>query len=62
MVEKLGVAEKGYDVIGHSWGGMFGSTWAGTRPKGLRKCNSPAFMKGVGGCFRQVFGGDGRAV
>jgi proline-specific peptidase len=49
LVEKLGVAEKGYDVIGHSWGGMFGSTWAGTRPKGLRKLvlsNSPAFMKG----------------
>jgi pimeloyl-ACP methyl ester carboxylesterase len=48
-VSKLGLVEKGYDVLGHSWGGMVGSTWAGTNPKGLRKLilsNSPAYMTG----------------
>jgi L-proline amide hydrolase len=49
LVAKLGLLERGYDVLGHSWGGMVGSTWAGTKPKGLRKLilsNAPAFMKG----------------
>ncbi|KAI0781619.1 proline-specific peptidase [Irpex lacteus] len=26
-----------YDVIGHSWGAMFGTTFAGGKPKGLRR-------------------------
>jgi proline-specific peptidase len=26
-----------YDVLGHSWGGMFGSTFAAGKPKGLRR-------------------------
>lgn len=26
-----------YDAIGHSWGAMFGSTFAASQPKGLRK-------------------------
>lgn len=26
-----------YDVLGHSWGGMFGTTFVAGRPKGLRK-------------------------
>jgi proline-specific peptidase len=49
LVSKLGLVERGYNVLGHSWGGMMGSTWAGTKPKGLRKLiisNSPAYMKG----------------
>jgi len=49
LISKLGLLEKGYDVLGHSWGGMLGSTWAGTRPKGLRKLiisNSPATYSG----------------
>jgi L-proline amide hydrolase len=49
LVEKLGILERGYDVLGHSWGGMLGATWAGTKPKGLRKLilsNAPATMKG----------------
>jgi proline-specific peptidase len=49
LVSKLGLVEKGYDVLGHSWGGMVGSTWAGTKPDGLRKLilsNSPAYMTG----------------
>jgi proline-specific peptidase len=49
LISKLGLVEKGYDVLGHSWGGMVGSTWAGTKPKGLRKLiisNSPATYSG----------------
>ncbi len=48
LVEKLGSVEKGYDVLGHSWGGMMSSTWAAGRPKGLRRLvlsNSPASME-----------------
>jgi len=35
---------KGYDVLGHSWGGMLASEFAVTQPKGLKKLvlsNSP---------------------
>lgn len=51
LVEKLRLLDsvKGYDVLGHSWGGMMGATWAGTKPEGLRKLilgNAPAFMRG----------------
>jgi proline-specific peptidase len=49
LVAKLGLLERGYNILGHSWGGMVSSTWAGTRPKGLRKLilsNAPAFMDG----------------
>jgi len=53
LVEKLGFTEgeKGWDMLGHSWGGMVGATFAGRRPspKGLRKLilgNAPATMKG----------------
>jgi proline-specific peptidase len=37
LVQKLGLADNGYDILGHSWGGMMGSTFAARRPKGLRK-------------------------
>ncbi|KAL2063351.1 hypothetical protein VTL71DRAFT_5156 [Oculimacula yallundae] len=44
LLATLGLKE--FDVLGHSWGGMLGSKWAGIRkPKGLRKLiltNSPA--------------------
>ncbi|KAF4622284.1 hypothetical protein D9613_009034 [Agrocybe pediades] len=36
-----------YDVLGHSWGGMFGSRFAAKQPKGLRRLiimSSPASM------------------
>lgn len=44
---KLDTREGGYDVFGHSWGGMLGAMHAITKPKGLRKlviCSSPASM------------------
>lgn len=39
LVSHLGLDKEGrqYDLIGHSWGGMFGTNFAGGRPKGLRK-------------------------
>jgi pimeloyl-ACP methyl ester carboxylesterase len=43
LVSKLSLSS--YDVLGQSWGGMMGSTFAGGQPKGLRKLvlsNSPA--------------------
>jgi proline-specific peptidase len=45
LLSGLGLDERGYDLLGHSWGGMMGSTFAGSQPKGLRKLivsNSPA--------------------
>ncbi|TCD71646.1 hypothetical protein EIP91_007393 [Steccherinum ochraceum] len=36
LVKKLGISES-YDLLGHSWGGMFGSAFAVRQPKGLRK-------------------------
>jgi proline-specific peptidase len=48
LLNQLGLDEAGYDLLGHSWGGMMGSTFAGKNPKGLRKLvlsNSPASIK-----------------
>lgn len=36
LVEKLGIADR-YDLLGHSWGGMLGSSFAVRQPKGLRR-------------------------
>jgi L-proline amide hydrolase len=47
LLSKLELDVRGYDLLGHSWGGMMGSTFAGKQPKGLRKLilsNSPASM------------------
>ncbi|GAM91091.1 hypothetical protein ANO11243_091380 [Dothideomycetidae sp. 11243] len=47
LIEQLDLNSTGYDIIGHSWGGMLGSSFATYRPKGLRKLiisNSPAAM------------------
>lgn len=33
----LDADERQYDIIGHSWGAMFASSFAASRPKGLRK-------------------------
>ncbi|KUJ13707.1 proline iminopeptidase [Mollisia scopiformis] len=35
LISKLSLHS--YDVLGHSWGGMMASTFAGSQPKGLRK-------------------------
>ena len=51
VVDENGVARttvKEYDLLGQSWGGMMGSTWACRQPKGLNRLvisNSPASMK-----------------
>ena len=48
LLSAFGLDERGYDLLGHSWGGMMGSTFAGKNPKGLRKLvisNSPAIMQ-----------------
>ncbi|THH29197.1 hypothetical protein EUX98_g4999 [Antrodiella citrinella] len=36
LVEKLGISDS-YDLLGHSWGGMMGSSFAVRQPKGLRR-------------------------
>ncbi|KAG0651859.1 L-amino acid amidase [Hyphodiscus hymeniophilus] len=48
LMSALGLDESGYDLVGHSWGGMMGSTFAAKNPKGLRKLvlsNAPATMQ-----------------
>lgn len=48
VLSKLGLDERGYDLVGHSWGGMIGATFAGKQPKGLHKLvisNSPASLQ-----------------
>ena len=45
LIEALGLRERGFHILGQSWGGMLGSSYATRRPKGLRKlviANSPA--------------------
>lgn len=45
LVDALGLHQRGFDILGHSWGGMFGSAYATTQPLGLRRMiitNSPA--------------------
>ncbi|RFU24394.1 hypothetical protein B7463_g11939, partial [Scytalidium lignicola] len=48
LVKKLGI-EDNYSLLGHSWGGMMGSTFAAKRPEGLKKLvlsNAPASITG----------------
>ncbi|GAM85047.1 hypothetical protein ANO11243_030500 [Dothideomycetidae sp. 11243] len=37
LIDKLDLRLTGFDIIGHSWGGMLGSDFATDRPSGLRK-------------------------
>lgn len=37
LVDYLKLRETGFDLLGQSWGGMFGPMYAGARPKGLRR-------------------------
>ena len=53
LIEHLGLGEKGFDLFGHSWGGMLGSVYASRLPRGLRRlvlASAPAsvelFLKG----------------
>jgi L-proline amide hydrolase len=48
LVNYLGLHERGFDFFGHSWGGMLGSRYAASHPKGLRKlvlANTPSSVK-----------------
>lgn len=45
LIDKLGLRGRGYDLLGHSWGGMLVATYASKKPQGLRRLvvsNSPA--------------------
>lgn len=45
LIDRLGLREHGFDILGQSWGGQLGSTFAARRPRGLRKlviANAPA--------------------
>ncbi|KAI9887839.1 MAG: hypothetical protein M1823_000361 [Watsoniomyces obsoletus] len=47
LLTSLGINDRPYDLIGHSWGGMLGSAFASYRPKNLRRLvlySSPASM------------------
>ncbi|KAI0792614.1 proline-specific peptidase [Abortiporus biennis] len=36
LIDKLGIQEE-YDLLGHSWGGMLGASFAAKQPRGLRR-------------------------
>lgn len=45
LIDFLNLRKQGFDILGQSWGGMMGSTYAASHPKGLRKLiltNTPA--------------------
>lgn len=47
LVDHFGLREKGFYVLGQSWGGMLGAAYASRRPRGLKKlvlCGAPASM------------------
>ena len=61
LVDHLGLRSKGFDLLGHSWGGMLGSSYATFQPDGLRRlviANSPASMmlwvKGIEGLLEKL--------
>ena len=37
LVDELGLRQRGFDILGHSWGGMLGSAYACSQPAGLRR-------------------------
>lgn len=48
LVNYLGLDEHGFDFLGQSWGGMLGSRYAASQPKGLRKlvlASAPSSVK-----------------
>jgi proline-specific peptidase len=48
LIDSLGIRERGFNILGQSWGGMMGSSFATKRPKGLQHliiANSPASME-----------------
>lgn len=56
LVDHLKLRENGFYLLGQSWGGMLGSTYAGRRPQGLKKlvlvsspASIPLYLEGVQG-------------
>ena len=48
LIHHFGLGDTGFDILGQSWGGMMGSSYAASRPLGLRRliiANSPADIK-----------------
>ena len=48
LIDHLGLRTHGFHLFGQSWGGMMGSSYASSRPKGLRRlvlANSPASVE-----------------
>jgi proline-specific peptidase len=48
ILQHFGLADKGYDLLGQSWGGMLASMHAVRQPRGLKKLiisNSPSSMQ-----------------
>ena len=48
LIDHLGLRSGGFDIFGQSWGGMLGSSYATSRPKGLRRlvlANTPASVE-----------------
>ena len=48
LIDHLDIRTGGFDLFGHSWGGMFGSEYATGQPRGLRKliiADAPASMQ-----------------
>ena len=37
LIDYFGLRKRGFDILGQSWGGMFGSKYAALQPEGLRK-------------------------
>ncbi|KAI1372109.1 proline-specific peptidase [Hypoxylon crocopeplum] len=47
LVDHLGLRERGFHIVGQSWGGMLGGSYAARRPQGLRRIvlsGAPASM------------------
>ncbi|KAF2729399.1 proline-specific peptidase [Polyplosphaeria fusca] len=45
LIDHLNLRTRGFDILGHSWGGILGSAYAAQKPEGLRRlvlANSPA--------------------
>ncbi|KAI0144839.1 Alpha/Beta hydrolase protein [Pestalotiopsis sp. NC0098] len=61
LVDHLKLRENGFYLLGQSWGGMLGSTYAGLRPQGLKKlvlvsspASIPLYLEGVQGLLADL--------
>lgn len=61
LIDHLKLRDNGFYLLGHSWGGMFGSAYASQQPKGLKKLvnvsgpgSVPLTVKGFGGLIAKL--------